>query len=612
MEVIKGILDFLNSSGMQDIANVMREEWLGPKRDENKLAKLLKEAGVKSSDPETNLNMQNLLKKLLTRHQPRQPLESMHNLPTFARLIDKKKVLAVPSSPPVSLPPSVLQTENSKPLIEDDELFGADIRQEPSTILQQSNASFGAVSLDEEDLIDEYEDDEDPGFIIYKYSGEDYTSFCKEIANKHGFPNKGEVSDASDNRGMLAKDEREEVPPKGNSKLPGNIKFPESKDDYYPVEFGGTVFDSYKLKVIFDREKTGFEETKELQIVIGSVIAGRYLVKEYLGSAAFSKAIQCQDLLNNQLVCLKIIENNKDYVDQSIDEIKLLYYINSNADPDEKNVLRAYDCFYHKEHLLIVTELLRDNLYEFSKYNREHEEERYFTIGRLQKVTYQVLIGLDFLHGLHLIHCDLKPENILIKSYSRCEVKIIDFGSTCFIHDHLGSYVQSRSYRAPEVIMGCPYDYRVDIWSLGCILAELWSGCVLFQNDSVQALLARITSIMGPIPESMFKSGRHTDNFFTKERIVYLEVVEEDKNIDNRHLSEEMIELISRHRKSKKKSALLVPKKTSLKSRLRTDDSMFLDFVRCLLEVDKDKRPTAAEALRHPWITECKYSDGLV
>lgn len=63
----------------------------------------------------------------------------------------------------------------------------------------------------------------------------------------------------------------------------------------------------------------------------------------------------------------------------------------------------------------------------------------------------------------------------------RCEVKVIDLGSSCFITDQLSSYVQSRSYRAPEVILGLPYDHKVDIWSLGCILAELSSGYVLFQ-----------------------------------------------------------------------------------------------------------------------------------
>ena len=63
----------------------------------------------------------------------------------------------------------------------------------------------------------------------------------------------------------------------------------------------------------------------------------------------------------------------------------------------------------------------------------------------------------------------------------RCEVKVIDLGSSCFTSDHLSSYVQSRSYRAPEVILGLPYDQKIDVWSLGCILAELLSGYVLLQ-----------------------------------------------------------------------------------------------------------------------------------
>lgn len=98
----------------------------------------------------------------------------------------------------------------------------------------------------------------------------------------------------------------------------------------------------------------------------------------------------------------------------------------------------------------------------------------------MQSITIQCLEALQFLHNLGLIHCDLKPENILVKSYSRCEVKVIDLGSSCFETDHLCSYVQSRSYRAPEVILGLPYDKKIDIWSLGCILAELCTGNVSF------------------------------------------------------------------------------------------------------------------------------------
>jgi serine/threonine protein kinase len=86
------------------------------------------------------------------------------------------------------------------------------------------------------------------------------------------------------------------------------------------------------------------------------------------------------------------------------------------------------------------------------------------------------------------MHCDLKPENILIKSYSRCEIKVIDLGSSCFVTDNLCLYVQSRSYRAPEVILGLPYDQRIDIWSLGCILAELYTGEVSYYGFILSAI----------------------------------------------------------------------------------------------------------------------------
>jgi dual specificity tyrosine-phosphorylation-regulated kinase 2/3/4 len=75
--------------------------------------------------------------------------------------------------------------------------------------------------------------------------------------------------------------------------------------------------------------------------------------------------------------------------------------------------------FNAQEHLFLVCELLRANLYEFQKYNREQGNEPYFTLARVQKIARQVLHSLAFLHSLGLIHSDLKPENILIKSYSR-------------------------------------------------------------------------------------------------------------------------------------------------------------------------------------------------
>ena len=140
----------------------------------------------------------------------------------------------------------------------------------------------------------------------------------------------------------------------------------------------------------------------------------------------------------------------------------------------------------------------------------------------------QVLDALVYLHGLGLIHCDLKPENILVRSYRNVEVKVIDLGSSCFVTDHLSSYVQSRSYRAPEVILGLPYGQKIDVWSLGCILAELWSGIVLFHNESLATLLARVEATVGPIPGPMKATGHCSHKFYTRSGKLF----ERDENSD--------------------------------------------------------------------------------
>ncbi|MCD9642518.1 hypothetical protein HAX54_029359 [Datura stramonium] len=338
-------------------------------------------------------------------------------------------------------------------------------------------------------------------------------------------------------------------------------------------------FETFELKIVHRKNRTGFEEDKSFQVVLNSVIAGRYQVTEYLGSAAFSKAVQAHDLHTGMDVCVKIIKNNKDFFDQSLDEIKLLKFVNKHDPADKYHLLRLYDYFYYREHLLIVCELLKANLYEFQKFNRESGGEVYFTMPRLQSITIQCLDALQFLHGLGLIHCDLKPENILVKSYSRCEVKVIDLGSSCFETDHLCSYVQSRSYRAPEVILGLPYDKKIDIWSLGCILAELCTGNVLFQNDSPATLLARVLGIAGPIDQEMLVKGRDTYKYFTKNHMLY------ERNQETDRLE------------------YLIPKKTTLRYRLPMGDQGFIDFVAHLLEVNPKKRPSALEALKHPWLS---------
>lgn len=342
-------------------------------------------------------------------------------------------------------------------------------------------------------------------------------------------------------------------------------------------------YEIFDLRIIHRRNRTGFEENKDLPIVLNTVIAGRYYVTEYLGSAAFSKVVQAHDLYTGVDVCLKIIKNDKDFFDQSLDEIKLLKLVNKHDPADECHILRLYDYFYHQEHLFIVCELLRANLYEFQKFNQESGGEAYFSLNRLQVITRQCLEALDYLHRLGIIHCDLKPENILIKSYRRSEIKVIDLGSSCFKSDNLCLYVQSRSYRAPEVILGLPYDQKIDIWSLGCILAELCSGEVLFPNDAIVMILARMIGMFGPIDQEMLEQGQETPKYFTEEYDLYY--INEDTN---------QLEYI-------------IPEESSLEGHVQVSDIGYLDFLRNLLEIDPKRRPTASEALEHPWLSH-KYS----
>ena len=113
-----------------------------------------------------------------------------------------------------------------------------------------------------------------------------------------------------------------------------------------------------------------------------------------------------------------------------------------------------------------------------------------------------------------MIHCDLKPENILLKSPDKSGIKIIDFGSSCFSNQRIYSYIQSRFYRAPEIIIGIPYTTGIDMWSFGCILIELYTGIPIFPGESETEQLALIMQTFGVPPLNILENAERKYKFF--------------------------------------------------------------------------------------------------
>ncbi|KAL3670549.1 hypothetical protein V7S43_004863 [Phytophthora oleae] len=353
-------------------------------------------------------------------------------------------------------------------------------------------------------------------------------------------------------------------------------------DDGEPKEY-----EVFQLRIIREKNRTGFEPNQDWRPRTGTLIGDRYKVEMAIGEAVFSRTYKCIDTTTSQAVCLKIIKNNKEYFDQGIDEIRILEYIDQNCKVDERHLVRLLDAFYFREHLIIVTELLRDNLYEFSRLLLQRGVINYFSIPRLKKITIEVLEALNTLHSLGLVHCDLKPENILIQNFSACTIKVIDFGSACFTTDELTSYVQSRSYRAPEVILGLLYDTKIDLWSLGCVIAEMFTGEVLFRNDSEQTLLARILATIGPIPVSLLADREDLQHQLIDTGLFTID-----------HLGNGVLA-----------ASLHLP---PLEQAVHTKDVEFLDFLRALLQIDPTLRLSAREALTHPWLQHGVFAENRI
>lgn len=181
-----------------------------------------------------------------------------------------------------------------------------------------------------------------------------------------------------------------------------------------------------------------------------------------------------------------------------------------NDPQDQYNIIRIKDHLLFRKHLVISFELFSINLYEFIKNNNFSG----VSLSLIRRFAIQMLQALKYLREEKVIHCDLKPENILLKSADKSGIKIIDFGSSCFTHERIYTYIQSRFYRAPEIILGIPYTTAIDMWSFGCILIELFTGYPIFPGESEEEQLALIMEVRGAPPDEVLEQSTRKKLFF--------------------------------------------------------------------------------------------------
>ena len=207
-----------------------------------------------------------------------------------------------------------------------------------------------------------------------------------------------------------------------------------------------------------------------------------YEVLSFLGKGTFGQVLKCWRQEDGDIVAMKVLRSLPSYAKQGKIEVNMLNQLGSQY-ADQYSYVKAYESFIHSGHICIVFELLEINLYDYLK-GRGFKP---LPLEQIRPIMQQVLCCLVRLRDLGLVHADLKPENIMLvdKGNMSLRVKVIDFGSTTRPQQlPTTSYLQSRYYRAPEVLLGLPFDMAVDMWSLGCVAAELFLGWPLFPGAS--------------------------------------------------------------------------------------------------------------------------------
>ncbi|RAH73264.1 putative protein kinase (Lkh1) [Aspergillus aculeatinus CBS 121060] len=352
-------------------------------------------------------------------------------------------------------------------------------------------------------------------------------------------------------------------------------------------------------------------------------LTDRYSIVKLLGQGTFGKVVEAYDKTRKTRCAVKIIRSIQKYRDASRIELRVLSTLASNDKANRNKCIHLRDCFDFRNHICIVTDLLGQSVFDFLKGNAFVP----FPSSQIQNFARQLFTSVAFLHDLNLIHTDLKPENILLVSsayqtftYNRTipssscaisrsarqrrvlldsEIRLIDFGSATFDDEYHSSVVSTRHYRAPEIILNLGWSFPCDIWSIGCILVEFFTGDALFQTHDNLEHLAMMEAVIGEridtrLVRQVMQGGRsgsqnQAAKYFCRLRLEY-------PNDQTTRASRKYV-------RAMKQLIEFIPSNTKF-------HRLFLDLLQKIFVYDPKNRITAKEALKHPWFKESLVDDG--